>query len=61
MYSVQSRRCTITPRVRVTKPTMGSGGTGLQHLATIVAMLFTPSTSTPDEAFDAGAGWRALP
>src|SRR6185437_104502 len=52
----QSCRCTITPRVRVTKPTIGSGGTGLQHLAIIVAMLFTPSTSTPDEAFCGAAG-----
>ena len=47
----QSRRCTVTPRARVTKPTIGSGGTGLQHLAIRVAMLLTPSTSTPEEVF----------
>ena len=52
----QSARCTITPRVRVMKPMIGSGGTGLQHLAMSVAMLFTPSTSTPEEVREAGAG-----
>ncbi len=61
----QSSLCTMTPRVRVMNPTIGSGGSGLQHLATIVAMLFTPSTSTPDEGLvEPGAGatkWRAPP
>src|SRR5258708_4711993 len=51
----QSWRCTLTPRVPVMEPTIGSRGTGLHHFATIVAMLFTPSTSTPEEDFD-GAG-----
>ena len=39
-------------------PTIGSGGTGLQHFAMRVAMLFTPSTITPDETREDGATGR---
>jgi hypothetical protein len=35
---------------RVTKPTIGSGGAGLQHLASIVIRPSVPTTSTPDFA-----------
>ena len=42
----QSVRCTVTPRVRVTKPVMSSYGKGLQHSPIRVSKSPTPSTMT---------------
>ena len=43
----QSARCTETPSPRVTKPTISSPGTGVQHLANLVHTSETPLTTTP--------------
>src|SRR5476651_2158315 len=47
---LQVARCIDTPLPRVTKPTMPSGGAGLQHLASAVIRPSVPTTSTPDLA-----------
>ena len=47
---LQLRRWIETPLPRVTKPQIGSGGAGLQHLASIVIRPSVPTTSTPDLA-----------
>ena len=47
----QSRRCTDTPRPRVTKPMMSSPGTGLQQRDRRTSAPSTPSTTTPLELF----------
>ena len=39
-----------TPKPRVIKPTMGSPGSGLQHLANLMGVLSKPSTTTPSVA-----------
>ena len=45
---LQSPRCTETPLPRVTKPMIGSPGTGVQHLASLTqTSLSTPLTTTP--------------
>ena len=53
---VQSERWTETPLPRVTKPTISSPGTGVQHLASFTRMSGAPRTSTPESpprgAFD---------
>ena len=41
------------PRPRVTKPTTGSGGAGLQHLASTVIRLSTPSIRMPPASWPA--------
>ena len=45
---VQSARCTETPLPRVTKPTISSPGTGVQHFASLTRMSGAPRTSTPE-------------
>src|SRR6476620_2074256 len=45
---VQSVRCTDTPEPRVTKPRIGSGGTGVQHRASFTQTSSTPRTTTPE-------------
>ena len=40
--------CTETPAPRVTKPTIWSPGTGVQHLASLTRMSGAPRTSTPE-------------
>ena len=49
----QSARWTDTPKPRVIKPTTGSPGTGVQHLANLTRQLSMPSTMMPD--------WLVLP
>jgi hypothetical protein len=44
---VQSARCTDTPFPRVTKPMIGSPGTGVQHRASFTQTSDMPLTSTP--------------
>ena len=44
---VQSLRCTETPPPLVTKPRMSSGGTGVQHLASLTQTSGAPLTMTP--------------
>ena len=44
----QSCRWTDTPKPRVMKPTTGSPGTGVQHLANFTRQLSRPSTMMPD-------------
>ena len=43
----QSLRCIETPLPLVTKPIISSGGTGVQHLASLIMTSSTPSTTTP--------------
>ena len=43
----QSLRWMETPLPRVTKPIISSGGTGVQHLASLIITSSTPSTTTP--------------
>src|SRR5207248_3811019 len=43
----QSSRCTLTPPVRVTKPKIASGGTGVQQRASLIQTSSTPLTTTP--------------
>ena len=43
----QSARCTDTPLPRVTKPRIGSPGTGVQHFASLTQTSSTPRTTTP--------------
>ena len=40
-----------TPKPRVMKPTMGSPGSGEQHLANLMGVLSKPSTTTPSVAW----------
>ena len=49
-------RCTETPLPRVTKPMIGSPGTGVQHLASLTQTSATPLTTTPGSPL---AGRRA--
>ena len=44
---VQSARCTDTPLPRVTKPMIGSPGTGVQQRASLTQTSAVPSTTTP--------------
>src|SRR3954453_15104269 len=43
----QSVRCTETPSPRVTKPTIVSPGTGVQHFASLTHTSLAPFTTTP--------------
>ena len=43
---------------RVTKPTIGSPGTGVQHFASLTRMSGAPRTSTPESLL---RSWRARP
>src|SRR5207253_968147 len=43
----QSRACTVSPRPRVMKPTIGSPGSGLQHRANRTSRSSTPRIRTP--------------
>ena len=47
----QSRACTVSPRPRVMKPTIGSPGSGLQHLANRTRRSSTPRIRTPCSVF----------
>ncbi len=44
---VQSARCTETPLPRVTKPMIGSPGTGVQQRASLTHTSAVPTTTTP--------------
>ena len=44
---VQSVRCTETPPPLVTNPRIASGGTGVQHLASLTQTSDAPLTMTP--------------
>ncbi len=48
----QSSRCTDTPAPRVTKPRIGSPGTGVQHLASLTSRSVSPATSMPESDAD---------
>ena len=43
----QSSRCTETPDPRVTNPMIGSPGTGVQHLASLIHRSSAPLATTP--------------
>lgn len=53
---LQSARCTETPAPRVTKPTMSSPGTGVQHFASLTSTSASPRTRTP--LLDDAGRWR---
>ncbi len=59
----QSCRWTDTPKPRVIKPTTGSPGTGVQHLANFTRQLSRPFTMIPDSLFRPalGGGAEAAP
>ena len=48
----QSARWTETPLPRVTKPMIGSPGTGVQQRASLTHTSSTPLTTTPGSAFE---------
>ena len=57
---VQLRRCTETPPPLVTKPRIGSGGTGVQHLASLTHTSSTPLMITPESVLLAVARERRV-
>ena len=56
----QSCACTVIPRPRVMKPTIGSPGTGPQHFAKRTSTSSTPLTETPPVSVRGRAGFAGF-